>query len=75
METSDLIYRGTTDETAVLLVRANGGSVEVAASQKGRNDWVVTDTFSEDGGYPLNVGRLDLRIRPLSGAEFHLDRS
>ncbi|EPN30095.1 hypothetical protein A245_46103, partial [Pseudomonas syringae pv. actinidiae ICMP 19096] len=43
-------YMGQT----MLIVKANGGSVTV--EKQAGESWVVTDTFTADGGYLLQLG-------------------
>ncbi|MCQ3000443.1 hypothetical protein NLO98_11845 [Pseudomonas syringae] len=70
MATTQLIqkYMGQT----MLIVKANGGSVTVE-KQVGAS-WVVTDTFTRDGGYLLQLGNSSTRITPAAGASFEVTR-
>ena len=67
-------YNQHSSEHTTLLVRANGGEVQVLCSERQADDWILTDTFNEDGGYRLFVGRVDMKIVPIGGAEFYVDR-
>lgn len=51
-----------------LVVDANGGTVTIEA-QVGAN-WILTDTFSADGGNVVQQGLLTLRITPTGSAVF-----
>ncbi|MCJ2375202.1 hypothetical protein [Pseudomonas sp. RGM 3321] len=70
MATTQLIqkYMGET----MLIVKANGGSVTVEKQAGG--SWVVTDTFTSDGGYLLQLGNSATRITPTAGAYFEVTR-
>lgn len=56
--------------TKILSVKANGGSVAVERQVEG--EWVVVDLFSEDGAWPLNLGRSPTRFTPAGGAAFEV---
>ncbi|AHG41148.1 hypothetical protein N018_13410 [Pseudomonas syringae CC1557] len=70
MATTQLIqkYMGQT----MLIVKANGGTVMV--EKKAGDIWVVTDTFTKDGGYLLQLGNSSTRITPNGGAVFEVTR-
>lgn len=70
MATTQLIqkYMGQT----MLIVKANGGNVTV--EKKAGESWVVTDTFTSDGGYLLQLGNSWTRITPSAGAIFEVTR-
>lgn len=56
----------------LLVVKANGGSIAVQ-KQVGA-DWVTTDTFSGDGGYPLDLYNSATRFVPTGGAVFEISQ-
>ncbi|AQL36871.1 MULTISPECIES: hypothetical protein [Pseudomonas syringae group] len=70
MATTQLIkqYMGQT----LLIVKANGGSVTVE-KQVG-DSWVVTDTFTADGGHLLQLGNSATRFTPAGGAAYEVTR-
>lgn len=56
---------------STLIVKTNGGSVTVEAQiDTAANEWVLVDTFTADGAYKLEANGCNLRITPLTGAEF-----
>ncbi|WP_296254924.1 hypothetical protein [Pseudomonas sp. UBA5706] len=55
-----------------LSVRANGGSVKVEKAVG--NDWVVSDTFSTDGAWRLDLGDSPTRFTPAGGAVYQVEK-
>lgn len=56
----------------MLIVKANGGSVTV--EKQAGESWVVTDTFTADGGYLLQLGNSATRFTPAGGAVYEVSR-
>lgn len=54
----------------VLIVKANGGSVEVQC--KAGDAWVTSDTISESSAMEMFFGHALIRIVPTGGAEFDI---
>lgn len=55
-----------------LAVKANGGQV-VVEKQVGE-DWVVANTFTEDGAWTLTLGRSPTRFTPSGGAAYEVTK-
>ena len=56
----------------LLVLKANGGSLTVQ-KQVGA-DWVTTDTFTADGGYPLELFNSSTRFVPTGGAAYEITK-
>jgi hypothetical protein len=53
-----------------LAVKANGGGV--AVEKQVGTDWVVSDTFSADGAWRLDLGNSPTRFTPTGGAAYEI---
>lgn len=56
----------------ILVVKANNGSVTVEKMVGA--DWVVVDTFTTDGAWPLDLGNSKTRFTPADGAAFEVSK-
>lgn len=54
----------------VLALKANGGSVSVEKPVGA--DWVIADTYTEDGAHVLYVGGGRVRFTPVGGAVYEV---
>lgn len=68
--TQFILHNPQGDQT--LSVKANGGSV--AVEKQVGVDWVVANTFTEDGAWTLTLGRSPTRFTPTGGAAYEVLR-
>lgn len=53
-----------------LVVKTNGGTVVVSKPME--DGWVVADTFTTDGAYPLRLGQSKTQFVPTGGATYEV---
>lgn len=68
--TTEQIFSWTGNKPRVLAVKANGGSVQLLKPVG--NDWVIADTFTTDGAWPIEVGNGNYMVRPFGGAAYEI---
>jgi len=58
--------------TRILIVKANGGSITV--QKKVGTSWIITDTYTVDGAFPMMFGNTPVRFVPLNGCQYEVEQ-
>lgn len=59
-------------DTRILVVKANGGSITI--QKKVGTSWIIADTYTADGAFPMIFGNQPVRFVPVNGCEYEVEQ-